>query len=151
QVMTAVGGLQILRATELCRLADIIGAMSVEGLRGSRAAFHPAVSASRPHAGEIKTAANLLRILGAESDIGKSHENCDRVQDVYSLRCMPAVHGAVKDAIRRAVQVLETEANSSTDNPLVFPGEDQVISCGNFHGMPVAFQMDFAGIAVSAL
>lgn len=151
QVMTAVGGLQCLRATELCRIADITGAMSLEGLRGSRAAFHPNISASRPHPGEKKTARNLLRILGENSEIGKSHENCDRVQDVYSLRCMPAVHGAVKDAIRTAVQTLETEANSSTDNPLVFANDDLVLSCGNFHGEPVAFQMDFAAIAMSEL
>jgi histidine ammonia-lyase len=151
QVMTAVGGLQLLRAAELCRIADILGAMSLEGLRGSRAAFHPIISASRPHEGERKTARNLLRILSEDSEIAKSHENCHKVQDVYSLRCMPAVHGAVKDVIRNAVKTLEIEANSSTDNPLVFAEEDLVLSCGNFHGEPVAFQMDFAAIAMSEL
>lgn len=151
QVMTGIGMLALHEARDLAWHADVAGAMSLEGLMGSRKAFHPAISASRPHAGEVKTAANLRRILGDSSEIGESHRNCDRVQDAYSLRCMPAVHGAAKDALKQAWQVLETEANSSTDNPLVFVDEKQILSCGNFHGMPVAFQMDFAAIALSAM
>ncbi len=151
QVMTAVGLLSLWQARRLLHLADLAGAMSLEGLRGSRKAFDPLISAARPHPGEAKTARNLLKLMGPASPIGQSHLSDDhRVQDAYSLRCMPAVHGATKDAIRYAIKVLETEANSSTDNPLVFAEENKVLSCGNFHGMPVAHAMDFAGIAVSS-
>lgn len=151
QVMTAVGMLAAHRAREQCYLADLAGAMSLEALRGSRGPFDPLISSTRPHPGEKKTARNLLRLLGEESEISKSHLDCDRVQDAYSLRCMPAVHGAVKDALRKAIETLEIEANSSTDNPLVFCEDKKVLSCGNFHGEPVAFQMDFLAIAMSAL
>lgn len=151
QVMTAVGMLGLYEARELAWFADLAGAMSLEALKGSRSAFDPLISAVRPHAGEIKTAKNLLKILGSQSEISKSHENCDKVQDAYSLRCMPAVHGAVKDTLRYASQVLETEANSSTDNPLVFSKDNKILSCGNFHGEPVAFALDFLGIAISSL
>jgi histidine ammonia-lyase len=151
QVMTSVGLLSLWEARRLLWYADLAGAMSLEGLRGSRKAFDPLISASRPHPGESKTARNLLKLMGMTSPIGESHLVDDhRVQDAYSLRCMPAVHGAAKDAIRYAVKVLETEANSSTDNPLVFADANKVLSCGNFHGMPVAHAMDFAGIAISS-
>lgn len=151
QVMTAVGMLALYEARDLVWLADLAGAQSLEGLLGSRTAFDPLISAARPHAGEIRTAANLRRILGETSDVAESHRDCDRVQDAYSLRCMPAVHGAVKDGLRQAWAVLETEANSSTDNPLVFTEGEKILSCGNFHGMPVAFQLDYAAIVMSAL
>jgi len=152
QVMTAVGLLALHEARELIKLVDISGAMSLEGLRGSRKPFDPLIAATRPHAGEAPTAQNLIRVMGERSDIGDSHAVGDpRVQDAYSLRCMPAVHGAVKMAIKYAQGVLETEANSSTDNPLVFADAGKIISCGNFHGMPVAHAMDFAGIAISSL
>lgn len=151
QVMTAVGLLSLWQGRRLLHLADLAGAMSLEGLRGSRKAFDPLISAARPHPGEAKTARNLLKIMGMQSEIGSSHLTDDhRVQDAYSLRCMPAVHGAAKDALKYAVNVLQTEANSSTDNPLVFADENKVLSCGNFHGMPVAHAMDFAGIAISS-
>ncbi len=154
QVMTAIGLLALYEAKQLIKLADISGAMSIEGLRGSRKPFDPLVAATRPHAGEAPTARNLLLVMGERSEIGDSHFSAsvdDRVQDAYSLRCMPAVHGAVKMAIQYAVGVLETEANSSTDNPLVFVDEGKILSCGNFHGMPVAHAMDFAAIAISSL
>ncbi|MEQ1666065.1 MAG: aromatic amino acid lyase, partial [Bdellovibrionales bacterium] len=153
QVMTAVGLLAAHRAQKLVQLADVAGAMTLEALRGSRDPFTPIISESRPHRGEKLTAQNLLRVLGKESEISKSHIDCDRVQDAYSLRCMPAVHGAVKDALKNAIATLEVEANSSTDNPLVFveKTKSQILSCGNFHGEPVAFQMDFLAIALSAL
>ncbi|MBX7231097.1 MAG: histidine ammonia-lyase [Bdellovibrionales bacterium] len=151
QVMTAVGLLAAAQTRRLVGIADLAGAMSLEALRGSRTAFDPLIFATRPHPGEAKTARNLLKILGPTSTIGKSHENCHRVQDAYSLRCMPAVHGAVKDTLKRAVETLEVEANSSTDNPLVFTEEEKILSCGNFHGEPVAFVLDFLAIAVSAL
>lgn len=152
QVMTAVGLLALHEATDLIKMADLAGAMSLEGLTGSRKPFDPLISAARPHPGESKTARNLMRLLGDSSAISESHLEDDiRVQDAYSLRCMPAVHGAVKDAIAYATKVLETEANSSTDNPLVFANDNKVLSCGNFHGMPVAHAMDFVGIAISSL
>jgi histidine ammonia-lyase len=151
QVMTAIGLLELEKGRRLMKLADIAGAMSLEAMRGTRSAFDPLIAQTRPHAGEAKTASNLRKILGAESDISKSHLACTKVQDAYSLRCMPAVHGAVKDTWNYIAQVLQTEANSSTDNPLVFADENKILSCGNFHGMPVAFAMDFAGIAFSSL
>jgi histidine ammonia-lyase len=151
QVMTALGLLAAWEARRLLWLADLSGAMTLEGMRGSRKAFDPLISATRPHPGEAKTARNLLKLMGETSQIGESHLTDDhRVQDAYSLRCMPAVHGAAKDALRYVVKVLETEANSTTDNPLVFADENKVLSCGNFHGMPVAHAMDFAGIAISS-
>ncbi|MBK9321900.1 MAG: histidine ammonia-lyase [Bdellovibrionaceae bacterium] len=151
QVMTSVGLLAAWEARRLLWLADLAGAMSLEGLRGSRKPFDPLISATRPHPGEAKTARNLLKLMGEKSEISESHAvNDPRVQDAYSLRCMPAVHGAAKDALRYIVKVLEIEANSSTDNPLVFADDNKVLSCGNFHGMPVAHAMDFAGIAISS-
>lgn len=151
QVMTSIGLLSVWEARRLLWMADLAGAMSLEGLRGSRKAFDPLISAARPHPGEAKTARNLMKLMGEMSPIGESHLTDDtRVQDAYSLRCMPAVHGAAKDALRYVAKVLETEANSSTDNPLVFADDNKVLSCGNFHGMPVAHAMDFAGIAISS-
>ncbi|MBC7371219.1 MAG: histidine ammonia-lyase [Bdellovibrionaceae bacterium] len=151
QVMTAIGLLAAWEARRLLWLSDLAGAMTLEGMRGSRRPFDPLISATRPHPGEAKTARNLLKLMGPASEIGDSHFSEDhRVQDAYSLRCMPAVHGAAKDALRYVVKVLETEANSSTDNPLVFADDNKVLSCGNFHGMPVAHAMDFAGIAIAS-
>jgi len=151
QVMTAIGLLNLYKAKRFLKLSDLAGAMTLEALKGSRSAFHPLISASRPHVGESTTAKNLRYILTEKSEISLSHLNCDKVQDAYSLRCMPAVHGASKDAFNYIIKTLETEANSSTDNPLVFAEENKVLSCGNFHGEPVAFALDFAAIAFSAL
>lgn len=150
QVMTAVGLLALYESRRLLWMMDVAGSMSLEALRGSRSAFDPLIAATRAHPGEAKTARNMVRLLGPTSTIAESHENCNKVQDAYSLRCMPAVHGASKDALRYGLQVLETEANSSTDNPLVFQEQGKILSCGNFHGEPVAFALDFMGIAVSA-
>lgn len=151
QVMTAVGLLHWHRAQQLVWLSDLAGAMSLEALQGTRKAFDPLIAATRPHPGEAKTARNIRLLMGETSEISESHAQCSRVQDAYSLRCMPAVHGAVKDALGYTINVLETEANSSTDNPLVFAEAEKVLSCGNFHGEPVAFALDFVGIAVSAM
>jgi len=151
QVMTAVGMLATADARRLLWLADVCGSITLEALRGTRSAFDPLISATRPHPGEAKTARNMNRILGETSPIADSHTDCGKVQDAYSLRCIPAVHGAAKDALNYVWRTLEIEANSSTDNPLVFAKENKVLSCGNFHGEPVAFAMDFAGIAMSAL
>lgn len=151
QVMTALGLLSLSEARDLILLADIFGALSLEALRGSRKAFDPLISSVRPHLGEIKTAKNLLKILGAETEVSKSHMLCNKVQDAYSLRCMPAVHGSVKDGFNQILKTLDTESNSSTDNPLVFADSDKILSCGNFHGMPVAHAMDYGAILFSSL
>ena len=126
--MTSVGLLHSYRARALALLADVAGAMSLEALRGSRKAFDPLIAATRPHPGEAKTAANLRMILGDSSGISESHKGCSKVQDAYSLRCMPAVHGATKDTLRRTIETLEIEANSATDNPLVFAKDNKVLS-----------------------
>jgi histidine ammonia-lyase len=151
QVMTAVGMLGAHDARRFLWMTDLAGAMSLEALRGTRKAFDPLIAPTRPHPGEAKTARNLMKLLGATSEIAESHANCNKVQDAYSLRCMPAVHGAAKDSLGYIWRVLETEANSSTDNPLVFAAENKVLSCGNFHGEPVAFALDFGAISMSAV
>lgn len=151
QVMTAVGMIAAYQMRRFLWLTDLSGAMSLEALRGSRKAFDPLIAATRPHPGEAKTARNLLKLMGSTSPIAESHHNCQKVQDAYSLRCMPAVHGAAKDSLAYIWKTLETEANSSTDNPLVFANENKVLSCGNFHGEPVAIAMDFAAISLSAV
>jgi len=151
QVMTAVGLLNAMEARRLVWMVDLAGAMSLESLKGARSAFDPLISATRPHPGEAKTARNMLKLLGAESEISKSHQDCGKVQDAYSLRCIPAVHGAAKDCVLSVITTLEIESNSSTDNPLVFCEDNKILSCGNFHGEPVAFALDFLGIALSAL
>jgi histidine ammonia-lyase len=151
QVMTAVGLLAAYEARRLLWMTDVAGAMTLEAMRGTRAAFDPLISKVRPHHGEAQTARNILKVLGSTSEIAQSHADCDRVQDAYSLRCMPAVHGAAKNALRNGVATLEIEANSSTDNPLVFAEEEKILSGGNFHGEPAAFALDFMAIAVSAM
>lgn len=148
QIMTAIGCLVVDEALQLARTADIACAMTVEALRGSEKPFDARVHKVRPHDGQQATAENLRALLDG-SEIMPSHKNCTKVQDAYSLRCAPQVHGAAKDGIRYALDVLVTEANSVTDNPLVFPGA--VISAGNFHGQPVSQAMDFLKIAVSTL
>ena len=149
QIMTAIGCLVVHRAIRLARCADVACAMTVEALRGSAKPFQARVHAVRPHAGQEATAANLRALLQG-SEILPSHKDCAKVQDAYSLRCAPQVHGAAKDGIRYALDVLVTEANSVTDNPLVFENGD-VVSGGNFHGQPVSQAMDFLAIAVSTL
>ncbi len=153
QHMTSVGGLAIHDAEATCRVADLAGALSLEALKGTARAFDPRVVAARPHPGQIAVA-QLLRELLVGSEIADSHKNCGKVQDPYSLRCMPQVHGASRDMIEFAKIVLEREAASSTDNPLVFidgPDGDEMISGGNFHGQPVAIALDAAAIAVAEL
>ncbi len=149
QIMTAIGCLVLHEAVLLAKSADIACAMTVEALRGSEKPFQARIHAIRPQPGQQATAANL-RMLLAGSKIMPSHSKCAKVQDAYSLRCAPQVHGAAKDGIRYALAVLTTEANSVTDNPLVFPDGD-VVSGGNFHGQPVSQAMDFTAIAVSTL
>jgi histidine ammonia-lyase len=149
QIMTAIGLLALHRALLLAKTADVACAMTVEALRGSEKPFQARVHAIRAHPGQVATAQNLRALL-AGSEVMPSHAHCSKVQDAYSLRCAPQVHGAAKDGIRYAFVVLGTEANSVTDNPLVF-ADGEVISGGNFHGQPVSQAMDFLAIAVSTL
>jgi len=150
QMMTAVGVLSLWEAEHLSKAADIAAAQAVEALRGTRTPYLAITHAVRPHTGQVATARNLLRLL-EESEIMVSHEGCGKVQDAYSLRCAPQVHGAVKDAVAFVRRVLEVEVNSATDNPLVFPEEERIISGGNFHGQPVAQAMDFLAVALTEL
>ncbi|MCX7878905.1 MAG: histidine ammonia-lyase [Ignavibacteria bacterium] len=150
QMMTAFAVEIISRSELLLKLADIAGALSVEALRGSDTAFKEEIHRLRPHKGQLKTAANLRKLLKA-SEIRLSHINCDKVQDAYSLRCIPQVHGAVKDTWEYIKAIIETEINSATDNPLIFYKTGEHIEGGNFHGEPVALAMDFLKIALSEL
>jgi histidine ammonia-lyase len=153
QVMTGIGALALLAAERAVETADVAGAMSLEALRGTPDAFHPAIMRARPHAGQAASA-ERLRALLAGSEIRESHRYGDpRVQDAYSLRCMPQIHGAARNAFGYVRQVLETESNSATDNPLIFPDEDGglVISGGNFHGQPIAQVLDLLAIALADL
>jgi histidine ammonia-lyase len=152
QAMTAVGALAVARARRVVELCDLSGAMSLEALKGTPAAFDARIHRARPHAGQIASAAHLLRLLEG-SEIRESHREHDsRVQDAYCLRCMPQVHGAARGVLEHVAGVLETEAGSATDNPLVFPGADAaVISGGNFHGAPLSYAFDYAAIAMTDL
>ncbi len=150
QAMCAVGGLALARLLELAELADISGALSLDALHGTVAAFDARIHAARPHAGQVTVAAHLRDLL-AGSDILDSHRDCLRVQDAYSLRCMPQVHGAARDIFEFARQQLETEFNSATDNPLVFAETGDVLSGGNFHGAPVALALDACAMAAATL
>jgi histidine ammonia-lyase len=148
QVMTAIGGLSVYDALELSKLTDIAAAMSLEVLMGSRMEFDPRIHQLRPHPGQAAAADNMYRIT-RNSDIVTSHKDCCRVQDAYTLRCSPQVHGAGKDAITYVKKVVETEMNASTNNPLIFPESGEFLLGGNFHGQPVALAMDFLCMAVS--
>lgn len=148
QVMSAVGALAVDEGIYLCKIADIIGAMTLEALLGSRKPMMSQVHELRPHKGQIHSASNLTKLL-ANSEIMESHMHCNAVQDAYSLRCMPQVHGASRQAVYHAQEVLEIEFNAVTDNPLVIDGN--MVSQGNFHGQPIALVMDYFAIAMSEL
>jgi len=153
QLITAVGALAVLRGEQLCTHADLVGAMSLEALEGTDRPFDARVQAVRPHPGQAATAANLRALL-AGSRIMAHHADCGKVQDPYSLRCMPQIHGATRDALAWARSVLEREIVSSVDNPLVFVAEDgtaDFVSGGNFHGQPLAIALDTATIAIAEL
>jgi histidine ammonia-lyase len=155
QAMLAVGTLALLAAEVLVDSADVIGGLTLDALRGTDVAFDERIHKARPHRGQLTTASNLRKLL-AGSEIRKSHADCARVQDAYSLRCIPQVHGAVRDTLAHCREVFETEINSAVDNPLVFvkdpkSAEGDVLSGGNFHGEPLAFALDFLAIAVTAL
>ncbi len=156
QMSVAVGGLALQRALALVRIADLVGAASLDASRGSDAAFDPRIVAARPHPGAAQSASNLRALLKG-SAIRESHRGCGRVQDNYALRCMPQVHGAAREAFAHARDVLEREMNSATDNPLVFvrsgrgAGRGDIVSGGNFHGAPVGLVLDYAAIAATDL
>jgi histidine ammonia-lyase len=141
QATTAVAALTLLGAERLAAAADITAALSIDALRGSYHPFEPRLHDARPHAGQLASASNLLRLL-QDSAINRSHANCGRVQDAYSMRCAPQVHGAARDGLAYARRTLAIEANSATDNPMVFAAEGDIVSGGNFHGAPVALAGD---------
>lgn len=150
QAMTALGAAALVRLENLLRAADIAGALTVEGDRASRRPFDAQIHRLRPHPGQVDTAANVRRLIQG-SGIIASHANCKRVQDPYSIRCIPQVHGGVKDAVSYARTTIERELKSCTDNPLIFVQNNQIISGGNFHGQPVALAMDALSMAVAEL
>src|SRR2546425_3532631 len=151
QAMAAVGGLALHRAEHVTRLADVAGAMTLEALKGTPVAFDERIHKARPHHGQIEVAAHLRALL-QDSQIRQSHlENDPRVQDAYSLRCMPQVHGTVRGALRHAREIVEIETGSATDNPLVFAETGEVLSGGNFHGAPLALSFDYAAMAMTDL
>jgi histidine ammonia-lyase len=150
QAMLSLGLLALRQAEILADTADVAGALSLDALRGSPAAFDDRLHRARPHPGQMETARNLAR-LNRGSTIRESHRDCPRVQDAYSLRCMPQVHGSVRDALSFARRVFEIEMNSATDNPLAFADEGEVLSGGNFHGQPLATALDLMAIALTQL
>ena len=156
QAMAASGVLSVLNSERICRMADIVGALSLDALKGTARAFDQRIHAARPHPGQQRVATNLATLLQG-SEIMTSHADCAKVQDPYSLRCMPQVHGATRDAVSHVRLVLEREICSATDNPLVFlDGDngikgDDIISGGNFHGQPIALALDYLAIAVAEL
>ncbi len=151
QAMAAVGALAVHRAQRVAALADLAGAMTLEALLGTPVAFDSRIHSARPHPGQLASAAHLRSLL-QNSEIRHSHlKNDPRVQDAYSLRCIPQVHGAVRSALQHAASVIEIESGSATDNPLVFAESGDVLSGGNFHGAPLAMVFDYAAIAMTDL
>ena len=150
QASAAVASLALLGADRLARAADIAAALSIDGLRGSFHPFEPRIHDPRPYDGQRASAANLLLLL-QNSAINKSHENCGRVQDAYSMRCAPQVHGAARDALAYVRRTLAIEANAATDNPMVFAGDGDIVSGGNFHGAPVSLAADVVVLALAQL
>jgi histidine ammonia-lyase len=150
QFMSAIGALAVARAGRLAKIADIACALSLEALQGSRAAFRADIQALRPFPGQIDSAANVVRLLDGSAII-EAHRWCDKVQDAYSLRCAPQVHGASRGLIEYADRTVATELNAATDNPLVFVEEGELVSNGNFHGQPLAFALDALAMGVAEL
>ena len=150
QVMTGVGLLALLRGERLCKIADIVGACTLDALKGSFRVFDLDIDRVRPFPGSFAVSKNFQK-LGQKDEIAESHRFCPKIQDAYSLRCIPQVHGAVRDALVYVRKTLEVEVNSATDNPLVFAEKRKILNCGNFHGEPVAFALDLLGIVISEL
>jgi len=150
QVMTAIAIFNLLEAEKLARIADIAGALTLEALLGSLSPFADDIQRVRPHPGQAESARNVLNLIRG-SPLWKSHKGKGKVQDPYSIRCIPQVHGAIRDTLRFIRRTLEIEANSATENPLIFPEKKTILSGGNFHGEPIALAMDFLGIAITEL
>jgi histidine ammonia-lyase len=150
QLMAAVGGLALVEAQRLAQTADVAGALTLDALKGTDVAFDPRIHAARPHPGQGVSSANLRRLL-AQSAIRESHRDCGKVQDAYSLRCIPQVHGAARDALAYVTSTFAVELNAATDNPMVFAESGELLSGGNFHGQPVAIASDVLAIAVAEL
>lgn len=178
QAMLAIGTLSLLAAQTLVDTADVLGALTLDALRGTTVAMDERIHRARPHSGQLHSASNVRRLLEG-SEIRQSHIDCNRVQDAYSLRCIPQVHGAIRDTLAFCRHVFDVEMNSAVDNPLVFPSpysqrepmrpskvpamddrrtkgseqsdSGQVLSGGNFHGEPIAFALDYLAIALTAL
>lgn len=150
QFMAAIGALVLVRARRLARTADIACALSLEALQGSRASFLPEIHELRPLPGQQASAANVLRLLDG-SAVLEAHRWCDKVQDAYSLRCAPQVHGASRDLLEYADATVAVEVNAATDNPLVFVDREELVSNGNFHGQPLAFALDVSAMALAEL
>ena len=150
QFMAAIACLSVCDGEALLDSADVVGAMSLEGLRGSVGPFEERIQRLRPIPGQVLTAEHV-RAVTADSEIILSHLNCDKVQDAYSIRCIPQVHGACRDALRWLREVAEVEIESVTDNPLIFPDSGEVISAGNFHGEPLALALDLAAMSLSEI
>lgn len=150
QMMSSYLCISLYEAIRLSKLADIAGAITVEATKSTNAAYDERIQKIRPHKGQIATAENLRHLL-KKSEILKSHEDCGKVQDAYSIRCIPQVHGAVKDAINYCLNILNTEINSVTDNPLIFADDEEHLEGGNFHGEPLALASDFLKIAIAEL
>ena len=148
QFMSAVGALALVRARRLAGVADVACALSLEALQGSRTAFRPEIHALRPLPGQAKSASNVLRLVEGSAII-EAHRWCDKVQDAYSLRCAPQVHGASRDLIDYVDRTVTVELNAATDNPIVLVETGELVSNGNFHGQPLAFALDALAMAVA--
>ena len=151
QLITSLGNLAVARLRKLIPLADEIAALSLEALRGTTAAYDARIHNARPHPGQIEVAAHMRGLLAEGSEIAESHKDCNRVQDAYSLRCLPQVHGVTRDALKFTAEILERELNSATDNPMIFTDTQESRSGGNFHGQYPAFACDVLAIAVCDL
>jgi histidine ammonia-lyase len=150
-VMAALSSLAIYEAKRIAKIADIATSVTLEAVRGTRIAYDEDISKLKPHPGQLDSCFNLNLILSGESEIANSHLDCGKVQDPYSLRCVPQVHGAIRQTIKHAEEVLNYELNSVTDNPLIFMDKDKVVSGGNFHGEALALSMDYLAMGMSEL
>jgi histidine ammonia-lyase len=150
QVMTGITAIALLKAEQLCKVSDITAALTIDTLLGTPNAYDELIHNVRPHQGQIESAKNIRNLL-KHSPLRESHSACENVQDAYSLRCTPQVHGAVRQNLKHIRSVLTVEINSATDNPLIFHEADKILSGGNFHGEPIAFIADLLGICVSEL
>jgi histidine ammonia-lyase len=148
-VMAALGSLALYEANHIIKMADIATALTLEAVRGTKLAYDPDISSLKPLPGQVKVSKNLTTLLTEESEISKSHIDCGKVQDPYSLRCVPQVHGAIRQTLAHANEVLSIEINSVTDNPLIFVNKKKVISGGNFHGEAIALCMDYLAMGLS--